>query len=51
MFEDENSNLEIISDDEFFGEVTPHDRHPSKKAHQIIAQNIIKKIEENEKTD
>ena len=51
MFEDENSNLEIIGDNEFFGKITPYDRHPSKKAHQIIGQSIIKKIEENEKID
>ena len=49
MFEDKNFDLEIIGDTEFFGDVTPKDRHPSKKAHQIIGQNIIKKIEENEK--
>ena len=51
MFEDNNFDLEIIGDNEFFGKITPKDRHPSKKAHQIIAQNIIKKIEENEKID
>ena len=51
MFEDENYDLEIIGDTEFFGDNTPKDRHPSKKAHQIIGQSIIKKIEENEKID
>lgn len=51
MFEDENFDLEIINDTEFFGNVTPKDQHPSKKAHQIIGQSIIKKIEENEKID
>ncbi len=51
MFEDNNFDLEIIGDNEFFGKITPYDRHPSKKAHQIIGQSIIKKIEENEKID
>jgi hypothetical protein len=49
MFEDKNYDLEIINDNEFFGEVTPKDQHPSKKAHKIIAKSIIKKIEKNEK--
>jgi len=49
MFEDKNFDLEIIGDNEFFGEITPYDRHPSKKAHKIIAESIIKKIEKYEK--
>jgi hypothetical protein len=49
MFKDKNYDLEIIGDKEFFGDVTPKDQHPSKKAHKIIAESIIKKIEENEK--
>jgi hypothetical protein len=49
MFEDNNYDLEIINDKEFFGDVTPKDQHPSKKAHKIISESIIKKIEENEK--
>lgn len=49
MFDDKNYDLEIINDNEFFGKTTPKDRHPSKKAHEIIAKSIIKKIEENEK--
>jgi hypothetical protein len=49
MFEDNNYDLEIINDKEFFGDVTPQDHHPSKKAQKIIAESIIKKIEENEK--
>jgi hypothetical protein len=51
MSGDKNYDLEIINDIEFFGKITPEDRHPSKKAHQIIGQSIIKKIEENEKTN
>lgn len=49
MSDDKNYDLEIINDNESFGEITPQDHHPSKKAHKIIAESIIKKIEENEK--
>lgn len=49
MFLDNNYDLEIINDKEFFGDLTPQDQHPSKRAHKIIAESIIKKIEENEK--
>jgi hypothetical protein len=45
----EYQNLIIINDKEFFGENTPKDEHPSKKCHQIIAESIIKKIEQYEK--
>lgn len=38
-------NLLIINDHDYFGENTPLDYHPSKECHKIIADNIIKKIE------
>lgn len=39
-----NPELTIYWDiDEF--EVTPHDQHPSKKCHRVIADNIIKHLE------
>lgn len=41
----ENKNLHINADFEHF-EITPQDPHPSKKCHRIIADAIIKKIEE-----
>jgi hypothetical protein len=48
---DNNQNLIIKYDYEYFGEKPPDNLHPSKKCHKIIAENIIRKIEENEKTN
>jgi len=39
----ENIELHINSDYEYFIE-TPKDHHPSKKCHEIIANNIINRI-------
>lgn len=39
-----NSHLVINGDFEFF-EVPPRDHHPSLKCHQVMAKNIIEKIE------
>ena len=44
-------HYQIKFDYETLGENTPNDLHPSDKMHKIIADNIIKKIEENEKID
>ncbi len=41
----ENPYLSIINDYENF-DVPPKDEHPSKKCHEIIANNLIEKIEE-----
>ena len=41
----ENPYLLIKNDHETFGENTPHDLHPSKLCHEIIAKNIIEKLE------
>ena len=41
----ENIELHINSDYEYFVK-TPKDHHPSKKCHRIIADAVIKKIEE-----
>jgi hypothetical protein len=40
-----NKNLIINEDYEFFGSNPPKDSHPSMKCHKIIANSIIKKIE------
>jgi hypothetical protein len=45
----ENYHLHINSDMEHF-EVTPKDHHPSKECHRIIADAVIKKIEESKNT-
>jgi hypothetical protein len=44
--------LNINADKEYFEE-TPKDHHPSKECHRIIADAVIKKIEEtkNEKNE
>lgn len=42
---DSNVNLHISEDYEYFKE-PPSDCHPSKECHKIIAENVIKKIEE-----
>lgn len=41
----EHKNMSIDYDYEFFGEITPKDHHPSKLCHQVIAKNIINRIE------
>jgi hypothetical protein len=41
----EHKHLKIKYDVNNFGDNTPDDHHPSKECHQVIAQNIIKKIE------
>lgn len=41
---DDDKNLLIYTDYEFFGENPPKDFHPSKKCHRIIADSIIEKI-------
>ena len=41
----ENIHLHINSDYEHF-EITPTDHHPSKECHRIMADAVIKKIEE-----
>jgi hypothetical protein len=46
---DENKYLHINSDYEHF-KTTPKDHHPSKECHRIIANAIIKKIEESKNT-
>ena len=40
-----NKELYIEHDYEFFGENTPKDHHPSKMCHRVIANNIINSIE------
>jgi hypothetical protein len=42
-----NSNLKIQGDYDYFKNGPPTDHHPSKKCHEIIAQNIIKRIEKD----
>jgi hypothetical protein len=37
-------DMAIDGDHEYFGEVTPQDHHPSKKCHELIAQNIINRL-------
>jgi hypothetical protein len=39
-----NAELTIKSDHDSFS-VTPQDHHPSKKCHEVMAENIIKRIE------
>lgn len=46
---DKNKYLHINSDYEHF-EITPTDHHPSKECHRIMADAIIKKIEESKNT-
>ena len=38
-------NMNIKDDHEFFGNKTPDDSHPSMKCHKVIADSIIKKLE------
>jgi hypothetical protein len=45
LLQNDNKELRIKYDYEFFGENTPDDHHPSLKCHQIIADSIIKIIE------
>jgi len=45
---DENKHLTINSDYEHF-EIPPTDHHPSKECHEVMATNIIKKINNNGK--
>jgi hypothetical protein len=42
---DQNRELEISMDYEYFKSTPPKDHHPSKKCHEVLANNIIKKIE------
>jgi hypothetical protein len=42
----ENKHLTINSDYEHF-EIPPTDHHPSKECHEVMAANVIKKIEDN----
>jgi hypothetical protein len=42
---DDNEHLKIKGDVGFFGDNIPDDHHPSKKCHEVIAENIIRKIE------
>jgi hypothetical protein len=44
-----DKTLQIKYDYNFFGNNTPNDLHPSMYCHQIVANSIIKKIQENEK--
>jgi len=46
-----NHELSICTDYEFFGNNPPQDKHPSKKFHKVIADNIIKKIKSFEKNN
>ena len=41
----DNRELEISTDKENFPNIPPKDHHPSKKCHEVISYNIIKKIE------
>ena len=41
----ENPHLKIKGDVDFFGTNIPDDHHPSKECHEVIAENIIKRIE------
>jgi hypothetical protein len=43
--QDNNKELFIEYDYEFFGTNTPKDHHPSKMCHRVIANNIINSIE------
>jgi hypothetical protein len=40
-----NPHLKIKGDVAFFGDNVPDDHHPSKECHEVIAQNIIRRIE------
>lgn len=40
-----NSELEISKDQKHFGKNAPKDHHPSKLCHQVLANNVIKKIQ------
>jgi hypothetical protein len=42
---DGNPHLRIESDVSFFGDNPPSDHHPSKECHEVIAENIIRRIE------
>ena len=44
MWDEGNNELVISTDNETF-EVTPKDHHPSLKCHQVMAENIIKHLE------
>lgn len=41
----DNENMWVMNDYEFFGENPPKDHHPSMKCHEVIAASIINKIE------
>ena len=41
----ENPHLKIKGDVAFFGDNIPDDHHPSRECHQVIAENIIKRLE------
>jgi hypothetical protein len=41
----ENPNLAINGDAEFFGDNTPDDHHPSRESHRVIADSIINRLE------
>lgn len=45
---DENPEMMIMGDYEYF-EITPQDMHPSLKCHRVIADSIIKHIEDEHK--
>jgi hypothetical protein len=42
---DDNQHLKIKGDVGFFGDNIPDDHHPSKECHEVIAENIIRRIE------
>jgi len=45
---DENPEMMIMGDTDYF-EITPQDMHPSLKCHRVIADSIIKHIEDEHK--
>jgi hypothetical protein len=45
QMQNDNKELYIEYDYDFFGENPPKDHHPSKLCHRVIADNIIKSIE------
>lgn len=47
QMQNDNKELYIEYDYEFFGQDTPKDHHPSKMCHRVIADNIIKSIEKD----
>jgi hypothetical protein len=45
--QENNKNMVIKTDFDYFGPNPPLDHHPSKLCHQVIAENIIKSIEKD----